>query len=203
MAIGVRIRDVRKGFNLSQEALARRAGVSLSLINQIERGVITDPHYSTLTSIAGALGLTVAELLEESAVPLGEAPSPPPRTVAELLDAAGVEDRELEHSPSHVSELFEGLSYEETMDLAGRIISARRAVVAFIAGYEKDPGTTSEEVEALKRLALNTFLVNSVAIVAAEEAAKAEKARAEAENNFARAKEVAEEFSRSVLQASA
>jgi transcriptional regulator with XRE-family HTH domain len=63
--IGSRVRARRKAQNLTQEALARRADVSLNLINQLERGVTTDPHYSTLDRIAGAgLGLTVAELVE-------------------------------------------------------------------------------------------------------------------------------------------
>jgi len=49
------------------------------LVNQIERGVITDPHYSTLVGIANALDMSVGDLLgEESAVPLGEPPSGSP-----------------------------------------------------------------------------------------------------------------------------
>jgi transcriptional regulator with XRE-family HTH domain len=64
--LGSRVRDKRKELDLSQEALARRADVSLNLINRVERGETRDPHYSTLVSIAGALGLSVAELLEES-----------------------------------------------------------------------------------------------------------------------------------------
>jgi len=60
-----RVRTRRQGLRLSQEALARQADVSLSLINQLERGLIHDPHYSTLSGIAEALGVSVAELMEE------------------------------------------------------------------------------------------------------------------------------------------
>jgi transcriptional regulator with XRE-family HTH domain len=63
-----RVRTRRRGLGLSQEALARQADVSLSLINQLERGIIHDPHYSTLSGIAEALGVSIAELLEEPAL---------------------------------------------------------------------------------------------------------------------------------------
>ena len=69
MDIGSRVRDARKAKGLSQEGLARRVGMSLSAINQLERGISTDPHYSTLSGIADALGMSVAELVGEP-VPL-------------------------------------------------------------------------------------------------------------------------------------
>ena len=37
--LGERVRAVRKARDLSQEALAREAGVSLNLVNKLERGV--------------------------------------------------------------------------------------------------------------------------------------------------------------------
>ncbi len=60
-----RVRTRRRDLGLSQEALARQADVSLSLINQLERGIIHDPHYSTLSGIAEALGVSIGELLAE------------------------------------------------------------------------------------------------------------------------------------------
>jgi transcriptional regulator with XRE-family HTH domain len=71
--LGKRIRQARKDAGLAQEAVARRADVGVNVISRIERGTITDPHYSTLSGIARALDTTVAELVgeEESAgVPL-------------------------------------------------------------------------------------------------------------------------------------
>jgi transcriptional regulator with XRE-family HTH domain len=69
--IGGRIRALRTERGLSQEEVARRTGVSLGSYGDIERGVTTDPHYSTLLGIAHALGTTVAELVgEEPSVPL-------------------------------------------------------------------------------------------------------------------------------------
>ena len=68
MDISSRIRSARKALGISQESLARQADVSLSLINQLERGVITDPHYSSLSKIAAALNVSVGGFLEEGKV---------------------------------------------------------------------------------------------------------------------------------------
>ncbi len=73
MSLQSRIRDRRKELNLSQEAVARLAGVSLNLINKIERGAITDPHYSTLNSVAGALDMSLSDLLLEEPALSGKA----------------------------------------------------------------------------------------------------------------------------------
>ncbi len=78
--LGERVRTVRKTRDLSQEALAREAGVSLNLVNKLERGVVTDPHYSTLSGIARALGVSVQALVREPA-PVGK---------AEALSTAGL-----------------------------------------------------------------------------------------------------------------
>ncbi len=68
MDIGSRIRVERKAAGLSQEALARRADMSLNGLAQLERGGRTDPHYSTLEKLAGALDMSVGELVEEPAL---------------------------------------------------------------------------------------------------------------------------------------
>ncbi len=70
VGIGERIRTARKRAGLSQEAVARRADMSVKGMGDIERGDIPDPHISSLRKIADALGVPVGELLGES-VPLG------------------------------------------------------------------------------------------------------------------------------------
>lgn len=65
MDFATRIRTLRKEAGLSQEELARRAGMSLKGMGDIERGVIPDPHYSSLSKIARALGMSVSKLLKE------------------------------------------------------------------------------------------------------------------------------------------
>jgi transcriptional regulator with XRE-family HTH domain len=82
MVLGSRMRERRRERGLSQERLAYQAGVTLSAIQRLEAGQVSDPHYSTLTGIAHALGTTVAELVgEKELVPLDEAPSQGPPVV--------------------------------------------------------------------------------------------------------------------------
>lgn len=78
--IGARIKAARKRAQLSQEALARRAGMSTNGVARIEQGGITDPHYSTLRKLAAVLGVsphwlyTGEELEEPVLAGKGEAP---------------------------------------------------------------------------------------------------------------------------------
>ncbi len=73
MDLAGRIRTEREARQMSQEALARQAGMSLRALNSLERGEAVNPHYATLAGIADAFGMSISELLEEP-VPLGEAP---------------------------------------------------------------------------------------------------------------------------------
>jgi len=55
--------------------LARRADISMKVVQRLETGDITDPHYTTLVRLAGALGMSLAELVGESEpVAPGKAP---------------------------------------------------------------------------------------------------------------------------------
>jgi transcriptional regulator with XRE-family HTH domain len=66
--IGKEIRKARRDRGLTQEELARRANISLNGLAQLEQGGRTDPHYSTLSKLAVALGVSVGELLDEGKV---------------------------------------------------------------------------------------------------------------------------------------
>lgn len=72
MDFSKRVRARRRALDLSQEALARRADVSMSLVNQLERGLVTDPHYSTLVGLAEALDMSISELIGEEQVEAGK-----------------------------------------------------------------------------------------------------------------------------------
>jgi transcriptional regulator with XRE-family HTH domain len=88
VSIGDKVRATRKAAGISQEEVARRAGVSLNVINRLERGVILDPHYSTLRRIASALGVPVEDLVREHALAgNAEAPGtgPTPYEVGEVV----------------------------------------------------------------------------------------------------------------------
>ena len=74
MDIGARIRTERKAAKLSQEQLARRSDVPLNRVARIETGVVVDPHLSTITKIAGGLGVPVSDILGERVDPKVEAP---------------------------------------------------------------------------------------------------------------------------------
>jgi transcriptional regulator with XRE-family HTH domain len=65
-ALGARIRDARQQRGLSVGALAEQAGVSKSLVSQIERGVAA-PSLDTVRRLASALEVPVFSLFLEEA----------------------------------------------------------------------------------------------------------------------------------------
>jgi transcriptional regulator with XRE-family HTH domain len=80
-AVGAAIKRHRMNGNLSQEALARRAGIPLRNYQKLESG--QNPTLTTLLRIADALGVTVSTLLEGIATvepPIAEPEPPPART---------------------------------------------------------------------------------------------------------------------------
>jgi transcriptional regulator with XRE-family HTH domain len=60
-ALGAMLRRYRVAADLSQEALAAHAGVSVRTISNLERGVLHRPRNETLRLLAQALGLTADE----------------------------------------------------------------------------------------------------------------------------------------------
>ena len=64
--LGDRLRATREAYGISLRELARRVGVSASLISQIETGKV-HPSVSTLYSLASELDASVDELLFEDA----------------------------------------------------------------------------------------------------------------------------------------
>jgi transcriptional regulator with XRE-family HTH domain len=73
VGVGDRVRVRRRVLGLSQEAIAREAGLSLNQVSRLERGEILDPHLSSLVGIAKALGVSLPALLSEDEirVPVG------------------------------------------------------------------------------------------------------------------------------------
>jgi transcriptional regulator with XRE-family HTH domain len=63
MPLKDRLLELRKAAGLTQQALAFKAGLSISVVVHIERGRIPDPRVSTVRAIAGALGCKVDDLL--------------------------------------------------------------------------------------------------------------------------------------------
>ncbi len=86
MDLAERIRTIRKDRQMSQEDLARRAEMSLRAFRSLERGEAVDPHYSTLSGIARALDISIAELIGEPVLAgKAEAPEAGPATEQDPL----------------------------------------------------------------------------------------------------------------------
>jgi transcriptional regulator with XRE-family HTH domain len=69
-----RVRKRRRALGLSQQAVAVRAGLSVSMVAQIEQGAKKDPRVSTVSALAGALEVSVDYLIGRD----GAAPRPKP-----------------------------------------------------------------------------------------------------------------------------
>jgi transcriptional regulator with XRE-family HTH domain len=64
LALGRRLRQIRRSREFSQEALAWAAGVHPKHVSEIERAN-KDPRATTVIRLADALGVPVAELYED------------------------------------------------------------------------------------------------------------------------------------------
>jgi len=63
MSLGQRIKGLRAERHLQQRQLAEKAGLTPSMVSQIESGRLT-PSLHTLGKVAGALGVPIASLFE-------------------------------------------------------------------------------------------------------------------------------------------
>lgn len=67
MDIGRAIREIRVEKGMTQERLARRAGVSVATLQSIDSGRVKKPRRDTLEMIARGLGVTVDHILQRAA----------------------------------------------------------------------------------------------------------------------------------------
>jgi transcriptional regulator with XRE-family HTH domain len=75
LPIAQRLKELREIAGMSQQSLAVSAGLSVSLVSQIERGSRVDPRVSTITALATALGVSLDELVgRNGSVALAEEP---------------------------------------------------------------------------------------------------------------------------------
>ena len=63
--IAYRLSSLREAAHLSQQEVADRSGLSLSLIAKMEQGRKADPRASTILALAGALGVRPGQLIED------------------------------------------------------------------------------------------------------------------------------------------
>jgi transcriptional regulator with XRE-family HTH domain len=80
MPLKDRLRELRTAAGLTQQTLAVKAGLSVSVVAHIESGRIPDPRLSTLRALAKALGASLDELAgeDEGAAPPAQSEEPPP-----------------------------------------------------------------------------------------------------------------------------
>jgi transcriptional regulator with XRE-family HTH domain len=69
-AISRRIRDLREAAGLSQQDVAMRSDLSMSLVAKLEQGKKADPRASTLLALAKALAVPPGKLLEDLLPPV-------------------------------------------------------------------------------------------------------------------------------------
>ncbi|MDE0635330.1 MAG: helix-turn-helix transcriptional regulator [Candidatus Poribacteria bacterium] len=65
MDLGQKIRQLRKKKELSLNKLAENAGISKAYLSQLENDVSKQPSAEILLKIASALGITIADLLDQ------------------------------------------------------------------------------------------------------------------------------------------
>lgn len=59
-----RVKDLRDKAGLTQQQVAERAGLSISIVTKIEYGLTGDPRWSTMLALARGLGCSVADLVD-------------------------------------------------------------------------------------------------------------------------------------------
>ncbi len=67
MGLGNRIRQIRCRAGLSQKEVAKKSGITVSFLSQVERG-IASPSIKSLKNIAMAMGTSVGYLLGEDVI---------------------------------------------------------------------------------------------------------------------------------------
>jgi transcriptional regulator with XRE-family HTH domain len=80
--ISVRLKTLRESACLSQQEVAERAHLSLSLVAKLEQGKKGDPRASTLLALADALGVKPGAILDELFPPAVAKPKPADPTAA-------------------------------------------------------------------------------------------------------------------------
>lgn len=79
MPIKDRLKELRAAAGLTQQALAVKAGLSISAVIHIEAGRIPDPRVSTLKALAKALGCRMDDLAANGGTEPEPEPPPPPK----------------------------------------------------------------------------------------------------------------------------
>jgi transcriptional regulator with XRE-family HTH domain len=152
VVVADRIRRERKKLGLTQEELARRAGLTLNGYADIERGVVQDPHFSSLASIAGALGIPLARLLEEEPAPLGEAAGGGGPSAAQMAAQLDMDALLRERKREEQARLLEELLGESLDTLKNLVTAQGEDWIEKTARNVFDAGELDEAKRAYRRM---------------------------------------------------
>lgn len=83
--VGHSVQELRKAAKLTQAELARRAGISLTTLNELETRQCRDVRLSTLSQIASVLNTPVARLLQVPDVRLSQSEQTQLLTASEAI----------------------------------------------------------------------------------------------------------------------
>jgi transcriptional regulator with XRE-family HTH domain len=133
--IGERLREERARKKMTAREIARRVGVSPSLISQIERNKV-NPSVSTLWSLVTVLGISMGDLFAEVG-------SEPKRNSGPRIAAASADSPTTEPGGRAVINLEQGVTWE-------RLTADRDAMVEFLT-ISYPPGAASCEEDSLVR----------------------------------------------------
>src|SRR5215217_6822568 len=142
-----RIRELRNLKGVSQARLAVEAGMDPATLNRIEQGK-GNPNLKTLEKLANALGVSIAELLEEASSPKAQAPLPLDEGAAEQ---AAVEQRVRGFLSAYPSEEARVLVLEKRAAVIGRYNERWHPEIADAEEWGTFPYGRSIEMRALWR----------------------------------------------------
>jgi transcriptional regulator with XRE-family HTH domain len=159
-SIGSRLRTQRERVGISLREVARRIGVSPSLVSQIERDMV-NPSVSTLYALVTELGLTMSDVFEDASRPRGglasadsNGPVTTPETRQVINLAAGVQWERLTSASDPLVEFLyvvyevggESCPPDSLMRHGGKeygyVISGRLGVTIGFDEYELGPGSS-------------------------------------------------------------
>jgi transcriptional regulator with XRE-family HTH domain len=123
--VGILIRRERQVQELSLRELARRVGISASMLSQVETGR-SRPSVSTMYAIATELGLSIDGLLSEKEEAVASAAAPSPRVrrgpVGAAAPAADLASQLVRPEQRRKLELESGVTWELLSDLLPHLV---------------------------------------------------------------------------------
>jgi transcriptional regulator with XRE-family HTH domain len=117
-SIATRIKSMRTSLEMNQNDLARRAGISGSLVSLLESGKRKTVSFDAGASIAKVLGVTLAWLRCEPGAPK-ERPNPDERRILSFRDLRSDPQTDVSESdPTELSEAQEAFNHRENLAAA-------------------------------------------------------------------------------------